>query len=159
MTQEEKNLLLKDLSTRLPYGVIVRHADPLIDNDNNETGEFWYKRGYLCDITTLDDMTTTIIESEGSDNEGYEHICFLEKTVPYLRSMSSMTEEEQIEWYNYHHEIELNEVKSSGDYLKAAILGEAASIDWLNAHHFDYRGLIEKRLAIAVTKENNPYEN
>lgn len=32
------------------------------------------------------------------------------------------------------------------------------SIDWLNAHHFDYRELIEKGLAISVTKENNPYE-
>jgi hypothetical protein len=29
--------------------------------------------------------------------------------------------------------------------------------DWLNAHHFDYRGLIEKGLAIEVTEENNPY--
>lgn len=28
----------------------------------------------------------------------------------------------------------------------------------LNAHHFDYRGLIEKGLAIAVTAENNPYK-
>jgi hypothetical protein len=31
-------------------------------------------------------------------------------------------------------------------------------IDWLNANHFDYRGLIEKGLAIEVTKENNPYK-
>ena len=31
------------------------------------------------------------------------------------------------------------------------------SIDCLNAHYFDYRGLIEKGLAIEVTKENNPY--
>ena len=31
-------------------------------------------------------------------------------------------------------------------------------IDWLNAHYFDYRGLIEKGLAIAVTEENNPYK-
>ena len=30
-------------------------------------------------------------------------------------------------------------------------------IDWLNAHHFDYRGLIEKDLAIS-TEEFNPYE-
>ena len=30
-------------------------------------------------------------------------------------------------------------------------------IDWLNAHHFDYRDLIQMDLAIAVTKENNPY--
>lgn len=34
----------------------------------------------------------------------------------------------------------------------------ADSIDWLNAHHFDYRGLIEKGLAIAVAEENNPYK-
>lgn len=31
--------------------------------------------------------------------------------------------------------------------------------DWLNAHHFDYRGLIEKGLAIKVTEDNNPYKN
>ena len=38
-------------------------------------------------------------------------------------------------------------------HLEAATL-----IDWLNAHYFDYRGLIEKGLAIEVTKENNPYK-
>ena len=32
-------------------------------------------------------------------------------------------------------------------------------VDWLIAHHFDYRGLIEKGLAIAVTEENNPYKD
>jgi phosphoglycolate phosphatase-like HAD superfamily hydrolase len=31
-------------------------------------------------------------------------------------------------------------------------------VDWLNARHFDFRGLIEKNLAIAVTEENNPYK-
>ena len=142
MTQEEKDLLLNDLCARLPFGVIVRHADPLIDNDGNETSEFWYKRGYLCDITSLDDMTTTIIESEGSDEEGYEHICFLEKTVPYLRPMSSMTKEE-------HKEYE--------QWLPDGYCID--TFDWLNAHHFDYRGLIKKGLAIEVTEENNPYKD
>ena len=134
MTQEEKELLLKDLCARLPYGVIVRHADSLIDSDGNDTGRFWYKHGYLCDVCTLDGMTTTIIESEGSDREGYEHICFLERTLPYLRPMSSMTEEERKEYqafFNY------DGVEYPEEY-----------IDWLNAHHFDYRGLIEKGLAL-----------
>ena len=79
-------------------------------------------------------MTTTIIESEGSDREGYEHICFLERTLPYLRPMSSMTEEERKEYqafFNY------DGVEYPEEY-----------IDWLNAHHFDYRGLIEKGLAL-----------
>ncbi|HAH18939.1 MAG TPA: hypothetical protein DCL29_08045 [Eubacterium sp.] len=155
MNKEEKELLLKDLCARLPYGVIVRHADSLEDSDGNYTGQFWYKRGYLYDVCRLDDITTTIIESEGSDEEGYKHICDLERSLPYLRPMSSMTEEEMKEYYTFqykftfqtHEHQELNK-ETFSEYL-----------DWLNAHHFDYRGLIEKDLAIEVTEENNPYKN
>ena len=60
---------------------------------------------------------------------------------PLLRPMSSMTEEEREEY--------------------GLVLCDELSInqfDWLNAHHFDYRGLIENGLAIAVTEENNPYK-
>ena len=160
MTQEEKSLLLQDLCGRLPYGVIVRHADPLIDNDGNETGEFWHKRGYLCDVTTLDDMTTTIIESEGSDEEGYEHICFLERTLPYLRPMSSMTEEEKKELLQISNFI--SDIDDDFIYLIERALIDIVDIvnfiNWLNAHHFDYRNLIERGLAIEVTEENNPYK-
>ena len=67
---------------------------------------------------------------------------------PYLRSMSSMTEEERNE-YN----------KMQCVYGVTSISKHGEMTDWLNAHHFDYRGLIEKGLAIEVTKENNPYEN
>ena len=150
MTREDKELLLQDLSARLPFGVIVRHADPLIDNDGNETGEFWYKRGYLCDITTLDYMTTTIIESEGGDEEGYEHICLLERTVPYLRPMSSMTEEEEdsLAELNCYHDNE-------GLYFSCGHLQNDICdvINFLNAHHFDYKGLIERGLAIEAPEE------
>ena len=142
MTQEDKELLLKYLCAVLPYGVIVRHADYLVDSDGNHTGQFWYKRGYLYDICRMDDMTTTIIESEGSDEEGYEHVCDLERSLPYLRPMSSMTEEEENEYYNIEFGFNIHSDR----------------VDWLNAHHFDYRGLIEKGLAIAVTENNNPYK-
>ena len=145
MTKEDKELLLKDLCTRMPYGVIVRHADCIIDNNYNETGEFYYTKGYLYDICRMDDMTTTIIESEGSDNEGYEHICLLERTLPYLRPMSSMTEEE---FYKYE------ELEWAGDFEFLSL----PLLDWLNKNMFDYRGLIEKGLAIEVTEENNPYK-
>lgn len=139
MTQEDKELLLKDLCARLPYGVIVRHADCIVDGEGNETGNFHYTKGYLYDVCREDDMTTTIIES-GGENEGYDHICFLERTIPYLRPMSSMTEEENEEYtkinlYGFHWNF----------------------IDWCNSKHLDYRGLIEKGLAIEVTKDNNPY--
>ncbi len=58
---------------------------------------------------------------------------------PYLRPMSSMTEDEKIEWdaeYAYN----------SKSYEYEEYLSKM--IDWLNAHHLDYRGLIEKGLAL-----------
>jgi len=61
--------------------------------------------------------------------------------------MSSMTDEERKDFYH-------NRIQYDGDMFAS----ESGDIDWLNAHHFDYRGLIEKGLAIAVTEENNPYK-
>ena len=183
MNKEDKELLLKDLCARLPYGVIVRHADCLVDSDGNYTGQFWYKRGYLYDICRLDNMTTTIIESDGSDEEGYEHICDLERSLPYLRPMFSMTDEEINELKNLCSFYIPSDSKTIGfeDYGILVVTHHITNntysfklnvqvIDWLNAHHFDYRtiydedkkkymSMIEKGLAIAVTKENNPYGN
>ena len=59
---------------------------------------------------------------------------------PYLRPMNSMTEEEEIYYNTVYTTLKFYEKE-----------------DWLNAHYFDYRGLIERGLAIPVTKENNPY--
>ena len=72
------------------------------------------------------------------------HISLIEseEIKPYLRPMSSMTEEEENEYYNIEFGFNIHSDR----------------VDWLNAHHFDYRGLIEKGLAIPVTKENNPYK-
>lgn len=130
MTREDKQLLLVDLCARLPYGVICKFTDTFDGCEVNNT-----------------------LHPEDI-NELFRHKL---DCKPYLRSMSSMTEEEHNEWFNYHHEIELKEVKSSGDYLKAAILGESASIDWLNKKMFDYRGLIPKDIAIS-TEVFNPYK-
>lgn len=65
----------------------------------------------------------------------------------YLRPMSSMTEEEKEE-YQYITE----------RWMYDANYSIADSIDWLNFHHFDYRDLIKKSLAIEVTEDNNPYK-
>lgn len=69
---------------------------------------------------------------------------------PYLHPMSSMTEEEDKEF-----------ALLQTDFYTDGFLYPIAAlnlINWLNAHHFDYRGLIERGLAIAVTEENNPYK-
>ena len=161
MTKEDKELLFHDLCARLPYGVIVRHANCIIDDNYNETGEFHYTKGYLYDICRMDDMTTTIIESEG-EGEGYENICLLERTVPYLRPMSSMTEEEFKSLKEYsglkNDQLDLASYQNGTYKCLDFYLSEVPSyvvilvFDWLNIHHFDYRGLIERGLALEATK-------
>ena len=107
MAQEEIQLLLKDLSARLPYGVIVR----------------------------LDYRDGTIVTREMGIGSFHDMLFGNTKGKPYLRSMDSMTEEERKE---YKHLIAFSGSSN----------GAANFIDWLNAHHFDYRGLIEKGLAL-----------
>ena len=125
MTQKNKELLLKDLSARLLYGVKVQ-----INSDIKKVAGI--KNGF-------------VVTKERGLYSTKEYITRIECCILYLRPMSSMTEEEKIDYqafFNY------DGVEYPEEY-----------IDWLNAHHFDYRGLIEKGLAIAVTEENNPYKS
>jgi hypothetical protein len=55
-------------------------------------------------------------------------------------------------------ERELTEINCQGTLAEHKYAIFYRSQDWLNKKMFDYRGLIEKGLAIEVTKENNPYE-
>ena len=123
MKQEDKQLLLADLCARLPYHPIVSVAYNYAD------------KGIVWEFDVLRIKLLLEIEQE----ESWEYI------KPYLRPMSSMTEEEKRE-YN------LTKTLSIVDY---PTLG---SFDWLNANHFDIRGLIEKGLAIEVNESNNPYK-
>ena len=131
MTQEEKNILLKDLSARLPYGVIVR---------NDKLGI----EGKLLTVSNYQPASVFILTDIASGDQEYSPV---EDVKPYLRPMSSMTEEEQHEYDNLRMDnLALPKVHlyypmrwHTMDYLH---------VDWLNAHHFDYRGLIEKGLAL-----------
>ena len=114
MTKEEKQLLLKDICARLPYGVKCSctwsHEVP-----NGTTG---------C----IQELSTFLIdEIEIMDNPEYD--CQICDVKPYLRPMSSMTEEEKNFIYNGHIEFWVIE-------------------DYCNKYHLDYRGLIEKGLAL-----------
>lgn len=150
MTQEDKNLLLKDLCSRLPYGVMC--------NDNRHgSGRVTY-----IDITPDDieqKIGKVVVYYFDFDECGE-----LENCKPYLRPMSSMTEEEKVaftEECDKDRKIALDEANrfyESKLDLYAPLLSSYHKIDWLNAHHFDYRGLIPKGLAIEVTEENNPYK-
>ena len=110
MTQEEKKLLLQDLSARLPYGVQVEiegfHSGVLRGIDNGTV----------------------------STDRGINYP--LRYVKPYLRPLSSMTEEEK------------KTARSFFDYSGCSDLDENIKyIDWLNENHFDYRGLIPMGLA------------
>ena len=130
MTQEDKELLLKDLCARLPYGVKIQV--PYEDGS-----------GYFDEIVWE------------VNNDGPFHVngwgIEYEYVKPYLFPLSSMTEKQEREYnmlrdfvYAHHYEYE-DIVEDVGLY------DNWSSIDYLNAHHFDYRGLIEKGLAIDAT--------
>ena len=136
MTQKNKELLLKDLCTRLPY--VVKCTTKSMWNG------IYTIVGYKDNRFFLD----CPIYNEGDDE------WMIESIVPYLRPMSSMTREERNEYLSIKMQ-ETERVALAEVYRPEAI---SEIIDWLNTHHFDYRGLIEKGLAIAVTEKNNPYK-
>ena len=139
MTQKDKELLLKDLCARLPYGVMVQ--DELGRINKLVIGNADLVRLYYNDFSIYGENALSL---------------------PFLRPLSSMTEEEL-------HEVQ--EILGKGVEIREDfILSVDSSInsftylelialfEWFNAHHFDYRGLIEKGLAFKVTAENNPYK-
>jgi len=144
MTQEDKQLLIKDLCARLPYSVWGLH------------------RG--------EDLPLYVIDSSGAYMVLGYNAWFNLDTVnfkPYLRPMSSITEKEMDELNRYvggDRFVFANGVISADEnfYHEGHLYSDHEDyvdiIDWLNAHHFDYRGLIEKELAIEVIEENNPYK-
>ena len=136
MTNEEKELLIKDLCVRLPYGVMCKIQTCFVFEDGT------LRRGSYDKILDLE--TVTEINEWKETGE-------LEKFKPYLRPMSSMTEEEQKEYVEVI-------VKSQDCSLENSESATTMANDWLLSKGFDVRGLISKGLAIAVTEENNPYK-
>ena len=131
MTEEDKELVLKDLCARLLYGVIVHCTWAYFQEGSGEDD------GILEDI----DVAKKQIRFKRKDCSTNIPLNRIDGTVlPYLRPMSSMTEEECKEFFIQREKIV--------EYGGHEIILDLDSSDWLNAHHFDYRGLIEKGLAI-----------
>ncbi len=133
MTQKDKELLLKDLCARLPYGVVVNIKG--FDYDYNDKLTQIYK-GVGCSIQVTTNMPYDI-----------------EQVKPYLLPLSSMSEEQKQELENLgwnFDNFEIHNVSECfGTYREYVAHSDCfALIDWLNKNHFDYRGLIEKGLAI-----------
>lgn len=117
MTQEDKELLLKDIFSRLPYGVKVLCPDGEDAELFYEKGTLWikYTNGFICSLEWC-----------------------LEDLKLYLRPLSSMTEDERYEYLKFI----IEETDDEARFLNKMV--------FYNKYHFDYRGLIEKGLAIEM---------
>ena len=156
MTQDEKELLLKDLSARLPYGVKGRVYAECSNGKYDMNGDMIFFDSPF-DVT-LDDINISTEELHVIAIGNEDTIAFIEDqqtwgspyTVdefkPYLRPMSSMTEEEKEEYFH----IDDRSYSCPKDY---AHIPASDRIDWLNKNMFDYRGLIEKGLALEASEE------
>ena len=125
MTKENKELLLKDLCARVPYNI---KAFYYAEEEKRET---W------------DEINAVHIP--GYVDIG-QYILPIEYIKPYLFPLSSITDEQKIFLRQQNWCIAI----STSGTVETTIEG----IDWLNKNHFDYRGLIEKGLAIDATGLN-----
>lgn len=135
MDEKDKDLLLKDICGRLLYGVKTSYS------------------GYEMTIRGVD------VESKTVDVIDWGKVRFaavrIEKIKPYLRPMSTMTEEEKKEYIEYAgYEIEESVNGRHYEYYLKDFCGtpnnpsvNADGVDWLNKKMFDYRGLIPAGLA------------
>jgi hypothetical protein len=128
MTQKENQLLLKDLCARLPYGVKAQY--------NNKKEIF----GDVEQIEASGDIDLSYYDEE---TERWKLCCTsIDNIKPYLRPMSSMTEEEKKDFG----------VPFTSEGL-VTLADTVECMDWLNKHHFDYHDLIPMGLALEAPKD------
>jgi hypothetical protein len=126
MIQENKELLLKDLSARLPYKVKASYYGA------EEEREIWD-------------------EIEGITLDGYvdigQYSLPIESVKPYLFPFSSLTEEQKEEYCQLQQKI---------IYNSKGVVNEDITeyINWCYKKHLDINGLIPKGLAIDATGLN-----
>ena len=143
MTKEEKELLLKDLCARLPYAVKLGFYASAT------------KQTYVCTLLGLEPEEEEPIIAKTENGSFY---MLAGNVKPYLFPMSSMTDKELIEFFQIRgmnlNTYELRTFRRRDIAIASTLSSYSRNIDWLNAHHFDYRGLIEKGLAIDASGLN-----
>ena len=135
MTQKNKDLLLKDLCARLPYGI---------------KAEIKYYDNVWELLAIYTNGTTYVTRDVGYPIETYFDHC-----KPYLFPLSSMTEEQKEElcilcdWHD-----DKNDAKSILVLYQGQFVMNTDVIDWFHKNHIDWRGLIPKGLALDATGLN-----
>ena len=142
MVQQDKDLLLQDLCARLPYGVKGLRVY------NNE--EIVTLNGILpkCTSNLIEGAGIKFVELQFSNLD----CCSIDKFKPYLRPLQSMTEEECLQFSRLKPS-----TCDAWKYLKTPVplhIANLAQFDFFHSHHLDWRGLIEKELALDCTNHN-----
>lgn len=145
MTQEEKKILFKELCARLAYGVKVKVECTTAKGKKIED------EGVLNSIFINEFGTIYVCVDEVE----YE----LEDVKPYLRPLSSMTEDEKDKLLHEHikdEQLYVDCIKNHPE-MRGKIIPHFAA-DWCDKKMFDFRGLIPKGIALS-TDEFNPYND
>ena len=140
MKQQDKELLLKDLCARLPYGVIVEHVSGI--------------RGTLHDlfVTWFYGKNDEISKYEANTMFFGDVACDVTKFKPYLFPLSSMTEEQRKELFHLSGiDIIYGKFYTNNEFTLEETL---SGINWLLKNHFDIYDLIPRGLAIDTTNKN-----
>ena len=118
MTREERDLLFKDLCARLSYGVKAQHN---------------YKKEIFGDVEVIEAEGDIDLSYYDEETENWKLCCTsIDNIKPYLRPMSSMTEDEKNELSHYDNSVQRT--------------------DFFYSHHIDCRLMIEKGLALEAPK-------
>lgn len=160
MEQEQKDKLLKYLCAALPYGVKCKGTTEELVIDFND--DIVRKNVEIIDALSMINLSSP----DGAHvTLGRNGVCDIDTIKPYLRPMSSMTEEERRELNaaifgdSGHKEFFTFSSEPSGiiyngnDNCCFINIGDSTIdrlTDWLLEHHFDFRGLIPKGAAIVA---------
>lgn len=132
MTQEEKELLVKDLSARQIYGVKALISS--LWNKDKESEE--------C----ITDSIYCVMRDGYVNTDTIDSDIPIENVKSYLRPLSSMTQEEKIELCTISYAPD--EMKTIEEKLHVIKANANNAADFYNKYHFDYRGLIPMGLAL-----------
>lgn len=126
MTSKDRDLLLKDICARLPYGFKYRHRGAIFDRIQEITPE-----GFFV-------------------SDEYNGWFDISTCKPYLRPLSDMTEEEYAVLRNIERNyLGIAPLENISDWMPECAITVP---EYLNSRHFDYRGLIPKGLALRARK-------
>lgn len=148
MKQEDKELLIKDLCSRLPYGIKCSFG---VDD------AIYVIEGINPNCCGASEIQATHLKS--SINGDFK----INSCKPYLFPLSSMTEEQTKDFYSTIRPVVEDDLNEYSDYEEIeksrpvtvkSIKVDVVSVNWMLKNHFDINGLIPKNLAIDATNLN-----